>query len=325
MKYISIADLDRPRAGLWGAAARRAGLSLTLAPAPYVLPLSGVGAHSIVQRPGVFYMTPEAMRIVSDREALAALGVPVMPTHTPRSAEALLALAAEPVFLKPRDTSHRKSQDPLAYTQWDSPQHLLANLPATFWAGQQDDATAFSVQPLVPYPLVEVTAYVSVNESSNAFIYHASRDSSEVIDRRSLIEQPVTVPARVSDAVQTVCSDLQIKGGLHEVQFIEHAGELFMNDWNARPGGISEGLVPARGVMESALLHMVGEPVVEVAPFYGEQRGYWGRGIPVEVANTARRMGMFPRCNDGFLSRVYCEGPDVESVRERLNNFESSL
>lgn len=325
MKYISITGVDRNKAALWGAAAQRIGLSLTAAPSPYVLPLSGVGAWEMTSRVNANYMTPEALRVVSDRRELAKLGVPVLPTLVPLSADALLAFGDGPVFLKPADTSKLKKQNQLTYTKWDSVQHLAVAVDAEFWAAQQNPDTAFSVQPLVPYPISEMTAYVSVNEASEVLVYHSSLDTSEIVDRRSLIEQPTPVPDYVRAAVQTVCTALNIKGGIHDAQFILLDGQWYLNDWNARPGGISEGLVPAKNVMESALAHMVGDPVPDVPPFYGEQRGYWGRGIPMEMANVARTMGMFPRCNEGFLSRVYCEDVDVASVQERLNLFEQHL
>ena len=43
------------------------------------------------------------------------------------------------------------------------------------------------------------------------------------------------------------------------------------------------------------------------------------------MADVARSMGMVPRVDNGFLSRVYCEGPDVATVHENLSALEAKF
>jgi len=299
---------------------------LSLVPSKYVLPLSGRGSLEISKREGVNYLSIDALNTVSERQSLAALGVSVLPTVTPHNPSELLAIGTEPIFLKPTNTSLRKSQDPLAYTKWDSPQHLLTAVDDAFWVKQADATTSFCVQPLVPYPITEIMVAVAVNEASEAFLYYADLGISEVVDRRKLLHKQENIPQYIPDEIQKVCTALNIKGGLHEAQFVQYCGKFYLNDWNARPGaGVNIGAPKEQKVRESALAHMVGAAVPEVPPFYGEQRGYWGQNIPASMADVARRMGMVPRVDDGFLSRVYCEGPDVETVHAQLNLFETKL
>jgi hypothetical protein len=325
-KYIHVYVGDKPTALLWASAARGIDLSLTTDPSPYVLPLSGWSASHFASKKDVLFMGVEALSTVSNRQTLAGLGVSVLPTITPLNAKELLAFETGPIFVKPTNTQTSKSTDALAYTKWDSPQHLIAAVDASFWANQTDGAKSFCVQPLVPYPITEITAYISVNEASQAFLYFSAKDTSEIIDRRSLIQQPTNIPQYALDDIQKVCTALSIKGGVHDIQFIEYNGKFYMNDWNARPGaGINVGMLMEKTVRQSALAHMVGEPTVEVPNFYGEQRGYWGRNIPESMADEARAMGMFARCNDGFLSRVYYEGPDVATVHTQFNIFETKI
>jgi hypothetical protein len=325
-KYIHVNVVDKPSALLWASAARGIDVSLTTDPSPYVLPLSGWAASHFASKKDVLFMSVDALNTVSNRKNLAGLGVSVLPTITPLNAEELLAFETGPIFVKPTNTQGNKSKDVTAYTKWDSPQHLIAAVDASFWANQTDGAKSFCVQPLVPYPITEITAYISVNEASQAFLYFSGLDTSEIIDRRKFIRQPTNIPQYALDDIQKVCTTLNIKGGVHDVQFIEYNGKFYMNDWNARPGaGINVGLVKETKVLQNALAHMVGEPIPEVPIFYGEQRGYWGRGIPESMADEARAMGMFARCNDGFLSRVYYEGPDVATVHTQFSIFETNL
>lgn len=323
---ISLSKVDTPLAYLWAEAAQSIGMQLSNVPSKYVLPLSGTGSLEISAREGVNYLSTDALNTVSDRQALAAFGVDVLPTVTPRNAAELLAVGTEAIFLKPTSTALRKSKNVLAYTKWDSPQHLLDAVDDTFWVKQADTATALSVQPLVPSPVTELSIGVSVNEASKAFAYLPALEVSETPNVYSLFKTLEHVPQYVLDDIQKVCTALSIKGGVHDVQFIQYHDRFYMNDWNARPReSLSIGLVMEKTVRQSALAHMVGAAVPEVPPFYGEQRGYWGQNIPASMADVAREMGMFARVNGEFLSRVYCEGPDVETVHAQLNLFETKL
>ena len=323
---ISLCKVDAPLAHLWAEAAQSVGMQLSDVSSKYVLPLSGQGALEISAREGVSYLSTDALNTVSDRQALAALGVDVLPTVTPRNAAELLAVGTGAIFLKPANTALRKSKDALAYTKWDSPQHLLDAVDDTFWVKQADAATALSVQPLVPSPVTELSIGIAVNEASQAFAYLPALEVSETPGKYSLFKTLEHVPQYVLDDIQKVCTALSIKGGVHDVQFIQYRDRFYMNDWNARPReSLSTGLVMEKKVRQSALAHMVGAAVPEVPPFYGEQRGYWGENIPASMADVARAMGMFARVDDGFLSRVYCEGLDVETVHAQFNLFESKL
>lgn len=326
MTHISTSMGDYRRSHLWARTAQEMGMLLSVAPSKHVLPLSGQGSLEISAREGVNYLSTDALNILSDRQALAALGVDVLPTATPRNASELLAVGAGAIFLKPANTALRKNKDVLAYTKWDSPQHLLDAVDDTFWAKQADVATAFCVQPLVPYPITEIAVAVAVNEASKALLYYADLSISEVVDRRKLLHKLENIPQYIPDEIQKVCSALNIKGGLHEAQFIHYYGKFYLNDWNTRPGaGMNIGIPKEQKVRQSALAHMVGAAVPEVPPFYGEQRGYWGQNISASMTDVARAMDMVPRIDEGFLSRVYCEGLDVETVHAQFNLFESKL
>jgi len=326
MTHISLSRFDAPSAYLWADAAQSMGMRLSVVPSKYVLPLTGAGSLEISAREGVNYLSTDALNTVSDRQALAALGVDVLPTVTPRNVSELLAVGTGAIFLKPTNTALRKSKDALAYTKWDSPQHLLTAVDDAFWVKQADAATSFCVQPLVPYPITEIVVAVAVNEASEALLYYADLGISGVVDRRKLLHKLENIPQYIPDEVQKVCTALNIKGGLHEAQFVQYYGKFYLNDWNARPGaGVNIGVPKEQKVRQSALAHMVGAAVPEVPPFYGEQRGYWGQNVPANMADAARAMGMVPRIDDGFLSRVYCEGPDVETVHAQLNLFETKL
>jgi len=323
---ISLSRSDTSVTYLWAEAAQSIGMQLSAVSSKYVLPLSGIEALEISKRKGVNYLSTDALNTVSNLQALAALGVDVLPTVTPRNASELLAVGAGAIFLKPTNTALRKSKDVLAYTKWDSPQHLLDAVDDTFWVKQADAATSFCVQPLVPYPITEIVVAVAVNEASEALLYYADLGISEVVDRRKLLHKLENIPQYIPDEVQKVCTALNIKGGLHEAQFIQYHGKFYLNDWNARPGaGMNIGVPKEQKVRQSALAHMVGAAVPEVPPFYGEQRGYWGQNVPASMADVAREMGMVPRVDDGFLSRVYCEGPDIETVHAQLTLFETKL
>jgi len=326
MTRISISRGDGFLSHSWARAAQNMGMMLSVVPSKYVLPLTGTGSLEISKREGVNYLSTDALNTVSDRQALAALGVDVLPTTTPRNASELLAVGTESIFLKPTNTSLTKNKDVLAYTKWDSPQHLLSAVDDTFWAKQTAFATSFSVQPLVPFPVTELSIGISVNEASEAFGYLFRLEVSETPNTYVLSKNLDHVPQYVLDDVQKVCTALNIKGGVHDVQFIQYRNRFYLNDWNTRPSGsMLLGLMSGHKVRESALAHMVGATVPEVPPFYGEQRGYWGRSISVNMADVARAMGMFPRISGGFLSRVYCDGPDVETVHAQFNLFEAKL
>jgi hypothetical protein len=302
------------------------GMLLSVVPSKYVLPLTGTGSLEISKREGVNYLSADALNTVSDQQALAALGVDVLPTTTPRNASELLAVGTESIFLKPTNTSLTKNKDVLAYTKWDSPQHLLGAVDDTFWAKQADFATSFSVQPLVPSPVTELSIGIAVNEASEVFVYLPRLEVSKTPNIPSLFKTLGHVPQYVLDDIQKVCTALSIKGGVHDIQFIQYRDKFYLSDWNTRPPmSMNFGLMSGHKVRESALAHMVGAAVPEVSPFYGEQRGYWGQNIPASMADVARGMGMFPRVDDGFLSRVYCEGPDVETVHTQFSLFEAKL
>jgi hypothetical protein len=326
MNYISISRADTHLSHLWAKTAQSMGMVLSLVPSKYVLPLSGRGSLEISKREGVNYLSTDALNTVSDRQALAALGVSVLPTVTPHNSSELLAIGAGPIFLKPTNTSLIKSQDSLAYTKWESANHLLSVVNDTFWEKQTNAATSFCVQPLVASPVTELSVGISINEASEVFVYLPALEVSETPNFYSLFKKLENIPQYVFDDIQRVCTALNIKGGVHDVQFIQHNDKFYMNDWNARPrASMSSGLVREDKLRESALAHMVGATVPEVPTFYGEQRGYWNQNISASMADVARSMGMVPRIDNGFLSRVYCEGPDVETVHETLDIFESKF
>jgi len=326
MNYISISRADTHLSHLWAKTAQSMGMVLSLVPSKYVLPLSGRGSLEISKREGVNYLSTDALNTVSDRQALAALGVSVLPTVTPRNPSELLAIGANPIFLKPTNTALTKNRDPLAYTKWESANHLLSVVNDMFWEKQVNITTSFCVQPLVAAPVTELSVGISINEASEVFVYLPALEVSETPNFYSLFKKLENIPQYVFDDIQRVCTALNIKGGVHDVQFIQHNDKFYMNDWNARPrASMSSGLVREDKVRESALAHMVGATVPEVPTFYGEQRGYWNQNISASMADVARSMGMVPRIDNGFLSRVYCEGSDVETVYETLDIFESKF
>lgn len=324
MTHISISKADVHLYAVWARAAQSMGIPLSVVPSKYVLALSSGTSLEISTREGVNYLSTDALKTLSDRQALAGLGVSVLPTITPLNAGELLAFGDGPVFVKPANTSLTKSKDALAYTKWDSPQHLLSSVNATFWEKQSNATTSFCVQPFVPYPITEITVSISVNEPSEAFVFFSTEDTSETIDYRNFVRKLESVPQYILDDVQKVCTALTIKGGVHDIQFVEYGGRFYMNDWNARSGDALNGGL-ARSWKPSALAHMVGEPIPEMPNLYAEQRRYFARGIPDSMAYEARVMGMHARVYGGFLDRVYYEGSDVAAVHAQFNILETKF
>lgn len=276
------------RIGAYRPALARLGVSITLnsAEADAVLPLGDSAALPLAGHPK--FMSQAALDVVLNKDRLGETGLTVLPTTLVESEQAAPAGS----IVKPRNSAAGG---------------LVAQPHLGF--PQQDIDITVAVSPLG-----EIKVFNAMR-----LTHHAAKDPGAA---RSATEAEV---ALVSAGLQDAFTLLDIKGGIHNLQFLFHQGQWCLVDWNPRPANAAtEGLPLFYPYMDAPLAHMMGlqEPAVQPAVFV--YREYRNPPIPKRHEAAIRAAGLLPRGNgvNGF-SRVSGVGASEAEVNALFDTMEA--
>jgi hypothetical protein len=194
-------------------------------------------------------------------------------------------------------------------------------------------STLFVQQPLLTFPMVQAELTFSVNNSNAIYVFN---ESFHVFNGSKMSGKTV-VPETSEDTISTmlqritaICTNLNITGGIYNVQFVEYNGELCLIDWNMRPpGAFSEGFASSGHIkVENLIRNSFGLPIVEDGPISVIFREYSSNPIPFSKGAYVKSFGLFPRrlwsINNKFV-RVCGIGTDEAELISRFNTMEAGL
>lgn len=298
----------------WTDAAQNIGCSITREPARKVACIRDVDAIYVSSLDVDFISKPN-LKVLMDRTLYHTVGVPVIPSHVPSSPDDLGFFGDGPIFVKPACTYHapvgamgdntpNNRGLPGAYSAWSSPDHARAGLGSTFWSYQ---ASPGYLGPMVIQPLyglkVDMPAYeVAINESNEVFVFEATcADALHGFYRHNGLHTIVPDPVCV-EHIKSIAKTLNIRGGLHYVQFIYGDGCMRLMDWNPRTSNFFEsgyGVKP--GQLEAAFSHVVGLPYqYDPLSTWFRQEVFRDDDITQEQVDFAVSRGFKPRTNYRF-------------------------
>jgi hypothetical protein len=319
--FISLSEPSYARHSLMTAAARIGVEVVGHIDGPHVLALSNQTSQALSRVAGVNFIGVSTFDILSDcRDRIAH-----MPALSAVQSEADVLAMNFPVFVKPRKNL-RKGTTPLAYTRWASG----AALHAAKW--QEFSTAEVELGGLVALPdmgnpmsCLEIT--FAANADSEVFLMHASTHGFAEHNRPTNLVSGATAPADLMSAIQSFCTTQQIRGGIFNVQAVEHGGAWKVMDWNTRPDGtygVAAGAHP--GMADAGLAHMLGLPVVKT-PVHFELRSYWSNMIPNHRADEVRSYGLIPSWvwHRDAIGRVYGIGDTKEEVQAKFAAFEGAM
>lgn len=319
--FISLHERSDARQS-WLAAAARLGVDVTgHIDGAHILPLGNQTAEAASTLPGVNYMDAATFGILSDCIARGTY-LPAMPAT---QAEAAVLAVTGPVFVKPR-MNIRKGISELSYTRWESGAALHAAAWQEFVTAESDLGGLVAV-PDMGNPMTSLEIDFAVNAASEVYVMHTFTHGFTEHNRPTNMVSGAVAPSDLVAAISSFCAQRGIKGGIYNVQAVQHDGIWKMMDWNARPTGmygVAAGVHP--GVADAGLAHMLGLPV-EPTPVHIELRSYWSNPIPNELAAQVRSHGLIPSWvwSRDSIGRVCGIGSTQAEVQAKFNAFESSL
>lgn len=296
MAQVSVyMSLDDQRTGLFAykPTLDRLGVSVSAIPiaTTSVLPLFDISATKLADHP--MYMPKSSLDKILNKDRLGETG--------------LLALPAT-VIEKPED----------------APAGTIAKVRNTAVGG-------WVYQPHMGFPVEDLDVHFTVNANSDIHVIAVQRHEHLGLKKPARLrmarpDEYVGVVEQISEA----CKRLQIRGGIHDVQFLFHEGTWQVIDWNPRaPYVYTEGLANTYPCLDAALAHMVGLPVSDAPPAIFVNRSYWDAPIPIGKRSLIASFGLVPRTDikktvEGFV-RVNGVGASESEVNAKFNLMESSL
>lgn len=237
--------------------------------ADLVLPLSDGGAMQCAGHPR--FMSQESLDILMYRDRLHESGLPTLPTGL------IERPGDEPsgTFVKTRHSS----------------------LGGVVW------------QPHLGFPVVDLDISFSVNSASEILVFCVARHQHLEAKKPGWFrstEQSRFLPE--ISLIQKAVKRLNIKGGIHNVQFLwDDATERFcVVDWNPRPARVHmEGLSGVYPYLDSVLAFMAGTvmPPSIPAPIFRNE-AFWDSPIPMSKDTAIRDIGLIPRYRNTEIVRV---------------------
>lgn len=249
------------------------------------LALTDGGSMALAGHP--LFMPAESLDIVLTRERLVETGLPVIPTT---------------VIERPE------------------------NAPVGALVKSRDSARGgFVYQPHLGFPQEDLDISFAVNAGGDVHLFDARRlthaEAKKSLGSRQAAAQEV---AAVEGPLRAAVHRLGIRGGIHNVQFLQYRGQWCVIDWNPRPArGFTDGLCQA---LEAPLAFMLGIPCN--APSYlMENRSYWDSPIPLHLEPTIRALGLLPRRVAGVhgFPRISGAATSQEDLNHKFSKLESLL
>lgn len=311
---------------IWKQVAQTIGLKLSNVPTKYNLPLTDQAVVAQISNLSNF-MSEDTFYKITDRIEQQKLGIPVLPAIIPTTDSDLDYFGNIPIFVKPRKT-YCKILHKYAYTIWESPTALRNAIESDdFWKYQWHPdplCGEFVITPAIAHPLEDNIVSFSVNENSEVLFLKMQPTIDTGPNDYGAFEAYPEVPLELQAYVRKVCLEQNIKGGIHDLDFVTYEGHLVLMDWNTRPGyGTSAGRFLKSGYMVAALAHMVGLPVPPILPTYTIQRTYRGMNLPWVLCILAKDAGIFARREGIYLYTLAYTGNTKQEALDALNNFEA--
>ncbi len=225
----------------------------------YMLPLTDLGAAYIAGYP--LYMPDSSFEAIINRDTLHLSGLNTLPT----------TLYDECSIETPEFTKVRNSLNP-EYGR--------------------------VIQPKLPYPLRECDITVSVNENSDILpileleiLYCDVKVVTSIKHLDPKPQQPLLAE------IQAAVRKLNIRGGIHNLQFLEYNGVWCISDWNPRPPtailhGVTD-CVPE--IMENGISFMIGLPYKDKIPYAYGCKGFSNKPLDCSLRNKIKEIGLVPR------------------------------
>jgi hypothetical protein len=319
--FISLNDHGSVRQS-WHSLADRMGVAVTSYVAGRkVLPLTGDTTRAIAALPNVDYMDVDTHDILGDCIRRSQY-LPVLPAA--RTREEVMALTG-PVFIKPRLNS-RKGLGTLTYTRWDSGAEMC-NTAWDLFSTEDLDVGGLVALPDLGSPMSNLEIDFAVNADGVVRVMHCFTHGFNEHNRPTTMKSGADVPETLMQAVQAFCLSRGVRGGIFNIQAVQHEGVFKIMDWNARPTGMYRMLASHPGVAEVGLAHMLGLSIDEPPTPYIELRSYWDRPIPNHKADLVRSLDLGPSWvwSRQVIGRVYCVAASAAEADARFAALEAAL
>lgn len=239
------------------------------------------------------YMSKEAVDIVLTRDRLGETGLPVLPTTVVASPE-------------------------------DAPSGMFVKTRHSVTGG-------YVYQPHIGFPHKDLDIHFSVNASGDVHVIAAQRNEFFAAQKQGVLRMATPDEyVGVVEQIEAACKRLGVKGGLHDIAFLQYEGQWCATDWNPRaPFLYTEGVAANYPCLDNALLHMLGQPLQDIpAPVFAN-RPYWDTPIPLSKRFVIESIGLTPRRDparkiEGFV-RVNGVGATEQEVINKFNQMENLL
>lgn len=302
--FIGLQDSSWGRTN-WCLAAKRLGVEVVgTLDGKAVLPLRNESAVTMAAL-DVNYMSTAALAITSDASvrgnyfpALPAFSNPDdVPTY-------------DSYYIKPK-LNHHKMEKHIAYTR-----HSTLPSAAAMMAGH--DVFVISPDIGISTPTLEID--FAVNQQSVVKVIRTFTHSFADYNKPDNMVSGAIAPAVLMQSIQQFVTDQQIKGGIFNIQAVEFDGEWVVMDWNARPTGMHIITAAIPGVVEPALIHMLGLDIEPPDPIHIEIRSFWDTPFPNSKAPDIQAIGLIPSWlyNKSSIGRIYGIGETKQQVDDKF-------
>ena len=168
-------------------------------------------------------------------------------------------------------------------------------------------------RPRVASPIAQYEVTFSVNEFNEIYVFNTSRHIFNNADTSGACVQTSENSVEsiyMIDQVRQAVIRLNVRGGIHNVQFIYYNNELVLIDWNARPPTVlTEGFAAYNHPnIISTVRHALGLPILPREPMSVIFRDYSDNPIPVSKRDLIVSFGLLPR-------KVWGKGIDYPFIR----------
>lgn len=241
-----------------------------------------------------------------------------------------MALAGHPMFMPAESLDIVLTRDRLGETGLSVMPTIVIDRPEDAPLGslvksRNSVVGGFVYQPHLGFPQEDLDISFAVNAGGDIHLFDARRlthaEAKKPLGSRQAAAQEV---AAVEGPLRAAVRRLGIRGGIHNVQFLQYQGQWCVIDWNPRPArGFTDGLCQA---LEAPLAFMLGIPCN--APSYlMENRSYWDSPIPLHLEPTIRALGLLPRRVAGVhgFPRISGAATSQEELNLKFSQLESLL
>lgn len=219
----------------------------------------------------------------------------------------------------------------------------LPTLPTTVIASP-DDAPAGTIvkarnsvtggwvyQPNLGFPIEDLDIHFSVNQAGAVFIIAAERNQHLGPKQPAKLRMATSSEyVGVIEQIEAACQKLEVRGGIHDIQFLFYQGQWCATDWNPRPPLVySEGIANKYPCLDGAFAHMLGLPLPAFATPVFLNRAYWDNPIPLDKHSLVESFGLLPRRDFrnevAGIVRVNGVGATESEVNAKFDAMESAL